>query len=107
MRDTYRSLCRHTKRPISADRTVTLETEAAERYVLNRFKGYSLLKRQHRMRSKAVMPPEAEFTEHYRAHYQLGNEEPLKVFGCALPPSATDDTLSRNDFDYGLHSLNR
>ena len=52
------------------------------------------------------MPPEAEFTEHYRQHYQLGSEEPIEVSGCELPPLAPDDTLSRADFDAGLRCLN-
>ena len=108
-RDAYRSLCRETKRAISVDRIATLEKEAVElsdAFRDNIFKGYSLLKRQHRTRVKAVMPPETEFTEHYRTHYQPGNEEPLEVSGCELPPSATDDTLTRDDFDSGLKSLN-
>ena len=109
MRDTYRSLCRDTKRAISLDRTVMLEKEAVElsvEFAESRFKGYNLLKRQHRTRSKAIMPPETEFTEHYRTHYQHGNEDPLMVSGCELPPSVIDDTLSRDDFDCGVRSLN-
>ena len=109
MRETYRSLCRDTKQAISMNRIVMLESEAAElsdTFKQNRFKGYSLLKRQHRTRTKAIMPPEAEFTDHYRAHYQLGSEEPLEVAGCSLPSSVSDDTLSRNEFDSGIRSLN-
>ena len=109
MRDTYRRLCRDTKRAISLDRTATLEKESVEltnAFRENRFKGYKLLKQQHRTRSKAIMPPESEFTEHYRGHYQLGNEEPLEVLGCELPPLETDDTLSREDFNHGVRCLN-
>ena len=108
MRDTYRSLCRDTKRAIAIDRVVTLENEAAElseTFKQCRFKGYSLLKRQHRSRIKAIMPPENEFTNHYRTHYQAGTENPLEVSGCALPPCASDDILSRDDFDTGVRSL--
>jgi len=42
-------------------------------------KDICFLKQQHRTRTKAVMPPETDFTEHYRTHYQLGAEEPLEV----------------------------
>ena len=100
---------RETKRSTSSDRIATLEKEARElddAFRLNRFKGYRLLKQQHRTRTKAVMPPEADFTEHYRTHYQLGTEEPLEVHGCALPASLSDDTLSRDEFDAGLRCLN-
>ena len=109
MQDTYRSLRRDTKKSISSDRIATLEKEARElddAFKEDRFKGYRLLKQQHRTRTKAVMPPEADFTEHYRTHYQLGVEDPLEVSGCALPVSASDDTLSRDEFDLGLRSLN-
>ena len=109
MRETYRSLFRDMKRSISQDRSITLEKEAvalSSAFKENLFKGYKLLKQQHRTRIKAIMPPEAEFTEHYRQHYQPGNEEPIDVSGCELPPLATDDTLSRADFDAGLRCLN-
>ena len=95
LQDTYRSLRRETKRSTSSDRIATLEKEALElddAFRLNRFKGYRLLKQQHRTRTKAVMPPEADFTEHYRTHYQLGTEEPLEVHDCTLPASLFDDT---------------
>ena len=52
------------------------------------------------------MPPEAEFTEHYRSHYQQGAEEPLTVHGCSLPPLHTDDILTKDDLEFGLRSLN-
>ena len=52
------------------------------------------------------MPPEAEFTNHYRNHYQQGTEEPLVVHGCNLPPLHTDDTLTKDDLVSGLRSLN-
>ena len=109
MRDAYRVLCRTCKRAISDDRNRKLELEADElskAFAENRFKGYSLLKRQHRVRTKAVMPPEQEFTDHYRNHYQLGPEEPLNLAGCDLANSAADDTLSRDDFNAGINSLN-
>ena len=109
IRETYRSMCRDTKLAINADRVAQLEIEAAElsnTFKQNRFRGYSLLKRQHHTRTKAVMPPEPDFTNHYRAHYQLGAEEPLELAGCSLPSSLTDDSLSRDEFDTGLRSLN-
>ena len=52
------------------------------------------------------MPPESEFTEHYRNHYQPGPEEPLDVAGCDLASSADGDTLSPDNFKSGLGSLN-
>ena len=109
LRDTYRSLCRETKCAIASDRIVTLEREAAElssAFKQDWFKGYSLLKRQHRSRVKAIMPPEKDFTEHYREHYKLGHESPLEVSSCELPPCEKGDTLSLDDFEAGLRSLN-
>ena len=109
IRDTFRNLCRDTKRAISADRIALLEKEAnvlSETFKQDRFKGYKLLKRQHRTRAKPVMPPVSDFTEHYRAHYQPGTEEPLEVASCALPTSASDETLTREEFDSGLRRLN-
>ena len=97
------------KRSISQDRNALLEKEAIElsnTFAQNRFKGYRLLKQQHRKRTKAIMPPETEFTAHYREHYQLGEEEPIDVSGCDLPNSQSDDVLSRADFDAGLQRLN-
>ena len=90
MSDTYRSLHRDTTRCISADRIAMLEKEAkdlADAFKEDRFKGHRLLKRQHRSRTKAVLPPEADFTEHYRTHYQLGVEDlPLADrIGCLMP----------------------
>ena len=70
------------------------------------FSGYSLLKQQHRTRSKAVLPPESDFTEHYRSHYELGTESPLTVHGCELPVSVSDEALTRDDFDAGVRNLN-
>ena len=109
MRGAYRSLRRDTKLSISADRIVLLEKEAAEladAFKKDRFKGYRLLKRQHRARTKAIMPPEKEFTEHYRTQYQLGAEEPLDFYSCELPNSPSDDALTRDDLVSGLRSLN-
>ena len=97
LRDTHRSLCRETKCAIASDRIVTLKREAAElssAFKQDRFKGYSLLKRQHRSRIKAIMPPEKDFTEYYREHYKLGHESPLEVSSCELPPCEKDDILS-------------
>ena len=91
------------------DRNALLEKEATElsnAFKVYSFKGYSLLKRQDRTRSKAVMPPESDFTNHYRAHYQPGTETPLEIHGSALPPSESDNHLSRDDFDTGIRSLN-
>ena len=81
-------------------------TELCLAFSADTFKGYSLLKRQHRTRVKAILPPEADFTTHYRSHYQLGPEEPLEVSGCDLPPSDSDDILTRDEFDTGVCSLN-
>ena len=108
-RDVYRALCRDCKQAIASDRNRKLESEAAElsdAFAVDRFKGYSLLKRQHRKPGTAVMPPEAEFTEHYRAHYQPGPEQPLKIAGCSLAASAEDDTLLREEFESGVKCLN-
>ena len=52
------------------------------------------------------MPPEADFTTHYCSHYQLGPEEHLEVSGCDLPPSDSDDILTRDEFDAGVRRLN-
>ena len=109
MRETYRKLCRDTKRAVCSNRTELLEREAAEltnAFAQNRFKGYQLLKKQHRKRSKPIMPPEHEFTAHYRQHYQLGPEDPITLAGAELQPSVSDDTLSQDDFDNALHCLN-
>ena len=109
MRETYRSLHRETKHSISQDRKLTLEKEAvvlSNTFKQNKFKGYKLLKQQHRVRTTCIMPPESDFTKHYRQHYKLGNEEPIDLSGCDVPPVVTDDTLSRADFDAGLQSLN-
>ena len=70
------------------------------------FQGYALLKRQHRSRSKAVLPPAADFTNHYKSHYELGPETPVEVHGCDMPILDSDETLSQNDFDSGVRSLN-
>ena len=72
----------------------------------NTFKGYSLLKRQNRTRTSNLLPPVTDFTEHYRTHYELGDESPLEVQSCELPSCDEDDTLTRKDFDEGVHSLN-
>lgn len=109
LRDGYRKLCRDTKLAIKRDRNARLDKEATEltsAFNEDTFKGYSLLKQQHRTRSKAVLPPESDFTTHYRAHYQLDEEEPLEVHSCELPPLPADDTLTRDDFDAGVKKLN-
>ena len=109
MRGTFRSLCREVKRSVSLDRTVSLEREAIElsnAFEEDRFKGYKLLKQQHRSRTSAIMPPESEFTDHYRDHYQLGQEDPITIDSCNLPPLETDDVLTRDEFDDGLRRLN-
>ena len=79
-------------------RTELLKREAAElttAFAQNRFKGYQLLKKQHRKRSKPIKPPEHEFTAHYRQHYQLGPEEPITLASTELQPSANDDVPRR------------
>ena len=105
----YRSLCRETKRAIKNDRNALLEQEASElskAFSENTFKGYSLLKQQHRTRTNAILPPESDFTDHYRSHYEPGDEVPLELHSCELPPCADDDTLTCTDFDAGVRSLN-
>ena len=105
----YRSLCRETKRAIKNDRNALLEQEASElskAFSENTFKGYSLLKQQHRTRTNAILPPESDFTDHYRSHYEPGDEVPLELHSCELPPCADDDTLTYTDFDAGVRSLN-
>ena len=109
MRQPYRTLCRNVKQSISEDRNRLLEKEAAElsdAFAQCRFKGYRLLKQQHRKPTKATMPPVSEFNEHYQKHYQLGDEEPIDVAGCSLPTVLTDEVLKRADFDAGLQRLN-
>ena len=109
VRERYRIVCRDVKRSINADRNSILEheaTELAEAFSKDTFAGYSLLKRQHKTRSKAVLPPEADFTEHYRSHYELGTEAPLSIHGCDVPSLPADETLTRDDFDAGVRSLN-
>ena len=109
LRTTFRSLCRDTKQAIKRDRNNLLEQEASEldsAFNENTFKGYALLKRQNRNRINAILPPASDFSNHYRAHYALGDEEPLEVTGCDLASSVSDDTLSRAEFDAGIHSLN-
>ena len=88
---------------------VLLENEASEltqAFSENTFKGYSLLKRQNHSRTSNLLPPVTDFTEHYRTHYELGDESPLEVQSCELPSCDEDDTLTRKDFDEGVHSLN-
>ena len=109
VRDKYRSLCNEAKQAIKKDRNDMLEREATElsdAFNQDTFKGYSLLRRQHRTRSKAILPPVADFTEHYQTHYELGPETPLEVAGCELPPLESDELLSRDEFDYGVSCLN-
>ena len=108
-KEQYRSICRETKHAIKADRNAKLEREAAEltdAFHQDTFKGYAVLKRQHRTRSKAVLPPETDFTNHYRSHYELGPETPIEVHGCDIPISDSDETLTQDDFDAGVRSLN-
>ena len=72
MQQEYRKLCLQPKRAIQADRNAKLERETSElckAFARDTFKGYALLKRQHRTKTKAVLPPEADFTKHYRTHY--------------------------------------
>ena len=105
----YRSLCRETKRAIKSDRNALLEQETSElskAFSENTFKGYSLLKQQHRTRTNAILPPESDFTDHYRSHYEPGDEVPLELHSCELSPCADDDTLTYTDFDAGVRSLN-
>ena len=79
-RDAHRTLCKDVKRAVAADRN--------------------------RKPTTAIMPPEAEFINHYRAHYQPGPEQPLQIAGCELPTSVSDDLLTQADFESGVKSLN-
>ena len=109
LRSVYRSMCRETKHSIKADRNALLEQEASDlsqAFSEDTFKGYSLLKRQHRTRTTAILPPESDFTNHYRLHYELGDEVPLELHTCELSPCTDDDTLTRDNFDDGVRSLN-
>ena len=109
IRANYKQVCMQTKQAIRSDRNTKLEQEAAQlnaAFEENTFKGYSLLKKQFRSRSKAVLPPESDFTDHYKSHYELGPEPPAVVYGCELPPSTSDDNLTREDFDKGVQKLN-
>ena len=77
VREKYRTVCRNVKKAIKEDRNATLEKEATElqaAFDQDTFQGYSLLKRQHRSRSKVIPPPVSDFTNHYR--YELGPEGP-------------------------------
>ena len=108
-RNVHRALCKEVKKSIADDRNCRLESEAAQlsdAFSVSPFKGYSLLKQQHRKPTSAIMPPESDFTEHYRSHYQPGPEQPLHISSCDLPASGEDDTLSRESFDAGIKSLN-
>ena len=108
-REAHRKLCQDCKKAIASDRNRVLETEAselAEAFSQDRFKGYKLLKQQHSKSTNAIMPPEAEFTNHYQNHYQPGPEMPLDVSGCELGPSLEDDSLSFAEFESGLKTLN-
>ena len=49
---------------------------------------------------------ECDFTDHYKTHYQLGPEEPIHLAGCDLANSASDETLSHDDFKSRIASLN-
>ena len=55
MRENYRTVCRDVKKSIKTDRNTNLEQEAEElkdAFNQETFQGYSLLKPQHRSRSK-------------------------------------------------------
>ena len=102
-------MCKEVKKSIADDRNRRLESEAvqlSDAFSMSPFKGYSLLKQQHRKPTSAILPPESDFTEHYRSHYQPGPEQPLHISSCDLPVSEEDDTLSRESFDAGIKSLN-
>ena len=68
LRDKYRSLCKETKKAIQVDCNKKLELEAmelTEAFRQDTFKGYSIFKQQFCTRSKNVLLPESEFTDHY------------------------------------------
>ena len=108
-RTAHQLLCKRVREAVANDRNRKLESEASqltEAFSASPFKGYSLLKKQHRKPTNAIMPPEADFTAHYSNHYKPGTEEPLLVHGCNLPASEDDDTLTRQNFDEGVKALN-
>ena len=79
-RKMHRALCKEVKKSIADDRNRRLESEAvqlSDAFSMSPFKGYSLLKQQHRKPTSAILPPESDFTEHYRSHYQSVPEQPL------------------------------
>ena len=105
----HQSLCKRVKEAVAFDRNQKLEREASElteAFSASPFKGYSLLKKQHRAPAKAIMPPESDFTAHYSNQYKPGTEQPLVVDSCDLPASEDFDNLSRENFDSGINSLN-
>ena len=105
----HQSLCKRVKEAVAFDRNQKLEREASElteAFSASPFKGYSLLKKQHRAPAKAIMPPESDFTVHYSNQYKPDTEQPLVVDSCDLPASEYDDNLSRENFDSGINSLN-
>ena len=108
-RAAHLALCTKVKESVANDRNRKLESEASQltdAFSVSPFAGYSLLKKQHRKPTNAIMPPEADFTSHYSIHYKTDTEEPLLVHSCNLPPSEDDDTLSRQNFDEGIKALN-
>ena len=105
----HQSLCKRVKEAVAFHRNQKLEREASElteAFSASPFKGYSLLKKQHRAPAKAIMPPESDFTAHYSNQYKPGTEQPLVVDSCDLPASEDDDNLSRENYDSGINSLN-
>ena len=103
LRDKYRSLCNKTKQAIKCNRNAIVEKEAAE---LTDAFNQDTFKREFRNRSKAVLPPEADFTAHYTTHYELGLETPATIDSFELPLCSTDDNLTHEDFDKGVQKLN-
>ena len=105
----HRALCKKVKKYIARDRNLKLESEAAQlsdAFSVSPFKGYSLLKQQHRQPTCATMPPESDFTDHYHSHYQPGPETPLDIVSCDPPTLIADEILSDESFDAGIKSLN-
>ena len=102
IRSKYPILCNKVNKYIARDRNFELESEAAQlsdAFSVSPFKGYSLLKQQHRQPTCATMPPESDFTDHYHSHYQPGPETPLDIVSCDPP------TLIATSVDTTQHIL--
>ena len=86
-KEQYRTICHVIKRDIRADRNAKRERQTSEltdAIRQNVFNGFALLTRQNRSRSKPVLPPTADFTNHYQSHYDLDPETPILLLEVVL-----------------------